>query len=761
MKSKLNPVPAAKRTEEVINKTTTGYVELKRDEAQKLVTGIYELDAKVKLKDSQITTITKQKSDLQQLVTSKTSEVQSKNSLLVQKEQLLLQKDSFINQKTTELQSKDSLLLQKEQLLSELRIKEENQLKEEYISVLHQLNPKVFSANYEDWTSKYQGYKDLIVNGDYKTIKKHIHKHKQKLAQKIETEKLALATKEAEKLDKAKEEAVSLLHQLHPHAYPVNYEDWPTHIKARKLLDSGNLQAIEKNLVVYRELLKKELARQKEEVQNKDQLILQKEQDLKSLNDTFTTTILTKEEEITTKSQLLSQTTSKVKKVSRKLAQKNSELLSKEQLLLQQEIEKEEIRIQKEQEIERLRELLAQNEIQTQELLARKELEKQELLVQKDREKEELLALKENELREKDELLLVKESEVHNKSAEKNRIIEELASNLLTKDEVIVSKNLKIGEVSQSVKKANRKLVAKDKLLNDKEQRLEELKLLIEQNKELLAQQELALANKSHMKNQIIDELEEEIELKEDEVVNLRIQNLEKELMTQEQEKLLIQKELELADKSLIKNQLVNEAKKLLAKKDIEFQNLLDQNTELVDQNEVLDLKMQYATKEARLRETEKSILLTQKEKLLALLTQKDYELNGLMIQQEIEKKELLVQKELELADKSLVKNQVIDQLKEEIADLNKQLSEHNIAYSIYLDEVGCQPGSSLFEKQLLESLNLSSINLSPIDHGGQNQIVGNILGNFDIDNQHITTSVVLGGEGSDSFSIIQDDGSH
>ncbi len=40
MKSKLNPVPAAKRTEEVINKTTTGYIELKRDEAQKLVTGI-------------------------------------------------------------------------------------------------------------------------------------------------------------------------------------------------------------------------------------------------------------------------------------------------------------------------------------------------------------------------------------------------------------------------------------------------------------------------------------------------------------------------------------------------------------------------------------------------------------------------------------------------------------------------------------------------------------------------------------------------
>ena len=63
MKSKLNPVPAANRTQEKINTVHTGYVELKPEEAQKLVTGIYELDAKVKLKDSQIVTITKQKND--------------------------------------------------------------------------------------------------------------------------------------------------------------------------------------------------------------------------------------------------------------------------------------------------------------------------------------------------------------------------------------------------------------------------------------------------------------------------------------------------------------------------------------------------------------------------------------------------------------------------------------------------------------------------------------------------------------------------
>ena len=88
----------------------------------------------------------------------------------------------------------------------------------------------------------------------------------------------------------------------------------------------------------------------------------------------------------------------------------------------------------------------------------------------------------------------------------------------------------------------------------------------------------------------------------------------------------------------------------------------------------------------------------------------------------------------------------------------NFDIDNQPIYRSIYIEDRSCQPGQSLVERQM-ESLDLSSINLSPINHGEQNQILGNIIGNFD--NQHITTSVVLGGEGSDSFSIIQDDGSH
>jgi hypothetical protein len=752
VKSKLNPVPAAKRTQEKINNLKDNYVELKREEAQKLVTGIYELDAKVKLKDSQIVTITKQKSDLQQLVTVKTSEVQSKNNLLVQKEQLLVQK---------------------EKLLTELKIREENQLKEEYISVLHQLNPKVYSANYEDWSGKAQGAKDIIDQGNFTKIKKNLPVHKQQLAQKIETEKLALAVKEAEKLDKAKEEAVSILHQLHPHAYPVNYEDWPTHIKARKLLDSGNLQAIEKNLVIYRELLKKELARQKEEVQNKDQLILQKEQDLKSLNDTFTTTLSTKEEEIAKEKLKNTEVSHKVKKVSRKLAQ---EIQNKNQLALQKEME-EKLRIEQEQEIERLREQLALKESETEELLTQKELENQE----KERLREEL-ARKEFEAQEKDALLLAKELEkqealiqkenellaqkeeaVHNKSAEKNRIIEEQANSLLTKDEVIVSKDLKIGEVSQSVKKANRKLAAKDKLLIDKEQKL---KLLIEQNRiekeELLAQKELSIANKSHMKNQIIDELEEEINLQEDEVGNLRIQNLEKELMNQKQEKLLIQKDIELENlleqkdeevrnKSLAKNQIIGGLRESMTEKEKEAYKL---------QIELLMKQVEFHKKESELKDK-----ALEDERLINELKVKEAQDASLI--NRIKAKEL----------DDLI---VIQELKGKLLDL-KALYGHDISFSNQLSAIQFQAEDSIAnndfgaigdlskyisellnaEKENSASLDISNLlgNLSPIVHGGENHVQNPLaaINNFDINHINTTHSVYPSGEGS-SFDIIQEE---
>ena len=232
-----------------------------------------------------------------------------------------------------------------------------------------------------------------------------------------------------------------------------------------------------------------------------------------------------------------------------------------------------------------------------------------------------------------------------------------------------------------------------------------------------------------------LEKLKEALAFKETEIQNKDQLLFAKELEKQE---ILAQKEVELADKSFVKNQVIDEGEKLLAEQDIRLQNLLDLNAKL-------DAKMQYSAKEIKIREAEKEILSK-------IVNQKNDQL-----------KYLLIEKENAVDNKSFEKNQVIKQLREEIIDLNKQLLEHDqhITHSVFLDEVGCQPGSSLFEKQLLESLNLSSINLSPINHGEQNQIVGNILGNFDIDNQHITHSIYPSGESSESFVIVDTENIH
>jgi hypothetical protein len=584
-----------------------------------------------------------------------------------------------------------------------------------------------------DLLSHLRGYSGQQIKNNVQILVQGINELDQEVKQKEQL--LVQKDKSINKLqgsifDKEQKEFVEVLSQRYPHDYPTNFNEWPNDIWGKQVVERKDLQAIEKHLPTFKiDVLKNKF--------------------IEVLQQRFPHDYSARFEDwpnIWGKQVINRGDVGAMQKwipiYEKEIKENLSQSILSEKRAKENELRKLTI---KEQETLELKEQLRLKEVETQ--------SKDQLLLAKELEKQESLALKENELREKEELLLAKESEVHNKSAEKNRIIEELLGNLLAKDEEIASKSLKIGEVSQSVKKANRKLVAKDKLLNDKEQRIEELKLLIEQNKELIAQQELALVNKSHMKNQIIDELEEEVNLQGDEIGNLRVLNLEKELMTQEQEKLLIQKELELADKSLVKNQLIKEAKKLLAEKDNEFQDLLDHNAELIDQNEVLDLKMQYYDMEVKNREAEKEIFLTQKQKLSFLVSQKEQEFQNLLIQKEIEQKELLMVKELAVTDKSFEKNQIIEQLREDITNLKQKLLDNQPIYrSIYLEDRSCQPGESLVERQMA-SLDLSSINLSPIDHGVQNQILGNVIGNFD--NQHITHSVVLGGEGSESFTII------
>ena len=294
-------------------------------------------------------------------------------------------------------------------------------------------------------------------------------------------------------------------------------------------------------------------------------------------------------------------------------------------------------------------------------------------------------------------------------------------------------------------------LAVKEQLLIDQHKKeIEDLKALVVQkeleNQKLLIQKEEEIHNKSFVKNQVINELQEDVGLKEQEAYKLQIELLTKQL----------------------------EAAREIAKQK-------GMNTELVEQNEILGLKIQYYDMEVRNKETEKEILLTQKQKMSFLLDQKNKEFQNALIQKEIEQKELLLAKELAVADKSFEKNQIIEQLREEIEGLSKQLLDNQPIYrSIYLEDRSCQPGESLVERQM-ESLDLSSINLSPINQGGQNQNLG-ILNNlspnvhvgnnpvqnplafindFDINNVHTTNSVYPSGEGSESFVIVDTENIH
>lgn len=379
----------------------------------------------------------------------------------------------------------------------------------------------------------------------------------------------------------------------------------------------------------------------------------------------------------------------------KKLEEEN---LKKEELLGS----KDKLLSDKEQEIAKFKELLSIKEIETKnkdQLLFAKELETGELLAQKEKENKELLALKEKQ---------AKELENAKRLQEENVKKEQLLSN-------------------------------QNKLLSDKEQRIEELKALIEQSKiekeELLAQQELAVSNKSHMKNQIIDGLLKEVHLKENEAVDLRLQNLEKELITEQKEKLLIQKESEIADKndrSFIKNQVINELQDNIGLKEKEAYKL---------QIELLMKQVEFHKKESELKDKALADAheIVKQNKIINELQEKLLAFQNLSKHDETLKLELSV---IHFKVEESILNGNVDEMKE---------------LSKYLSQLMKNPADED------ESLDISELlNLSPIVNVEENPVQQNVPvinhGNFDINQMHITHSVLLGGEGSESFSIIKED---
>jgi hypothetical protein len=172
--------------------------------------------------------------------------------------------------------------------------------------------------------------------------------------------------------------------------------------------------------------------------------------------------------------------------------------------------------------------------------------------------------------------------------------IQVMVKNILYyKSEIKKNKNKELEE-AKKLKEENLEkdqlLVQKDQLILTKELEKQELK------KEMLAQKEVELANKSLVKNQVIDELQDNIGLKEKEALNSKIESLMKQLEFKEKEVELKTKESELKDKALEdaheivkQNKIISELQeKLLA-----FKNLSQHDETLQLELSVIHFKVE------------------------------------------------------------------------------------------------------------------------------------------------------------------------
>ena len=272
-----------------------------------------------------------------------------------------------------------------------------------------------------------------------------------------------------------------------------------------------------------------------------------------------------------------------------------------------------------------------------------------------------------------------------------------------------------------------------------------------------------------------------------DEVGNLRVQNLEKELMAEEQEKLLIQKDIELENlfdqqeaavrnKSLVKNQIIGGLREAMTEKE----------------KETYQLQIESLMKQVELHKKEAEDARIISELKGQLLTLKALYGHDVSFAEEFSAIQFRAENSIanndfgDIADLSryisrLVEAERDNSVSADFSNLLANISpithgeEQPIYRSIYIEDRSCQPGESLVERQM-ESLNLSSVDRqnqvvqtggsliageqmsAPLNqgnimnHGAQNQ---NLIGNFDIENQHITHSVLL--SGSSEISILED----
>jgi hypothetical protein len=136
-------------------------------------------------------------------------------------------------------------------------------LQKEFIDSMHQVNPNVYPAKFEDWSNKSLG-KEIIEKEDYKAMEQSLSDNRQKLKE-MEKEKL-LSQKENE------------LKKLAGKDQLLNDREQEI-AKIKELLSIKELEAQNKDqLLLAKELEKQELARQKEI--EKEELLAQKEKEI-------------------------------------------------------------------------------------------------------------------------------------------------------------------------------------------------------------------------------------------------------------------------------------------------------------------------------------------------------------------------------------------------------------------------------------------------------------------------------------------------
>jgi hypothetical protein len=562
---------------------------------------------------------------------------------------LLVQKDNVINQKTTELQNTKQILLQKEQLLIQ-KDKNLGTLKEtgtvgeqkEFVDALHKLYPNWYPERLEDWSSDTWG-KQVIDRGDFKTIQANLPAYRQQVAEK---------------------EFIDILHELYPSWYPINFKEWPADSWGKEVIDGKNYKAIEGNLPIYKQWLanKKELIEilpklhpesypvKYEEWTNQYAKGLLDKGDYKTIEQSLPIyrKQLARKEFIEILPKLYPNDypvgfenwtgqwgkgvvdREDYKTIANSLPIYKKQLLKKEFIDIMHQVNP--------------KEYPARFEDWSNKTLGKEIVEKEDYKVMEQSLSDNRQKLKEME---KEQLLIQKENEL---------------KKLAGKDQLLNDREQEIAKFKKLLSIKELETQNKDQLLLAKEL----------EKKELLAQKEKEIHNKSLVKNQLINELQEDIGLKEKEALNLKIESLMKQLEFKD-------KALEDAHEIAKQNKIINELQgKLLA--------VVDLHKESKDVPDIEVLKYQ--------------------------------------------------------VNESILSGKV-DEMKE---------------FSKYLNELMKNPT----DKD--ESLEISELlNLSPIVHAEEKSVHHPVAvinnGNFDIDNQHITHSVLLNGE--ESFSIIQEESFH